>query len=273
MTEPASRAHRYFVDEAGDLAFFDRRRRLIIGKEGVSRCFIVGAALIADPDGVGRRLDVLREALLCDPYFAGVPSLSPSAGKTARLFHAKDDTSEVRREVFRILRDAEVEVYAAFRRKSVVAEELRAHFARTGRKLGSDFIYEELVTAIFKDRLHVADETHIFFARRGKSDRNVALTKAIDLAKWKFESKWHKGIDRPVIVASSTPSEVAGLQVIDYYLWALQRLLEREENRYFNYLAPAYKLVIDRDDTRQRGYGAYYTSANPLTVEKLMPVT
>jgi hypothetical protein len=56
-------------------------------------------------------------------------------------------------------------------------------------------------------------------------------------------------------------------------LWALQRLLERGEDRYFKYLAPAFRLVIDRDDTRQQGYGEYYTaSSNPLSLEKLMPV-
>jgi hypothetical protein len=200
--------------------------------------------------------------------------MSPAAGRTAVLFHAKNDTPEVRREVFRILREADVEVYAAFRRKRVVAEDLRAHFERTGRKLGSEFIYEDLVTSIFKDRLHLAEENRIVFARRGKADRNIALTKAIELAKWRFEMRWRKGIDRPTIITSSTPSETSGLQVVDYFLWALQRLLERGEDRYLAYLAPAYRLVIDRDDTRRRQYGEYYTaSSNPLTREKLMPVT
>ena len=61
---------------------------------------------------------------------------------------------------------------------------------------------------------------------------------------------------------------------MDYYLWALQRLLERGEDRYFNLLAPAYRLVIDRDDARRAGYGEYYTATkHPLTLNALMPVT
>lgn len=215
-----------------------------------------------------------RAELLADPYFAGVPSMSPRRGMTAFLFHAEDDAPEFRREVFRILKEAEVEIYAAFRRKCVVAEELRAHFRRTGRKLGSDFIYEELVTSIFQNRLHVPDENRIVFARRGRSDRNVALTSAIELAKWKFEARWKKGVDRPTTFASDTPSEVAGLQVGDYFPWALQRLLERAEPRYFEYLRAAYRLILDRDDTRRRPYGEFYTaSSNPLATDKLMPVT
>lgn len=267
-------SHQYFVDEAGDLTFFDSKGRLIVGQEGVSHCFVVGAALVRTPDLVEARLAALRAELLADPYLADIPSLGVKTGKTALLFHAKDDPPEVRREVFRLLRELDgVEIYAGFRRKRIVAEELRAHFKRTGRKLGSEFIYDDLVTSIFKDRLHVADENHIAFARRGKSDRNIALTEAIQLAKRKFEMRWQKGIDKPTTISSSTPSALAGLQVADYYLWALQRLLERREDRYFKYLGPAFRLVIDRDDTRRQGYGEYYTaSSNPLSLEKLMPV-
>lgn len=265
----------YFVDEAGDLAFFDRRGRIIIGQEGVSRTFIVGAALIHEPEAMGREFVQLREKILTDPYFGGVPSVSPTGTKTALLFHAKDDVAEVRREVFDTLRRLEgVEIYAAFRRKNQVARELSAHYSRTGNKLGAEFIYDELVTEIFKNRLHLAERNQIVFARRGKSDRNIALTKSIELAKAKFEMRWKKGIDRPTTISSSTPSETIGLQVVDYYLWALQRMVERKEDRFFNYVRPAFRLVLDRDDTRREGYGEYYTaSKNALTLEKMMPVS
>lgn len=275
MTKETPPLFNYFVDEAGDLAFFDRHGRVIVGQEGVSGTFIVGAALIYEPETLARELNELREKLIKDPYFDRVPSVSPQGLKTARLFHAKDDLAEVRREVFDTLRRLNgVEIYAAFRRKRQVAGELSAHYARTGNKLGAEFIYDELVTEIFKNRLHLAESNHIVFARRGKSDRNIALTKSIELAKAKFEMRWKKGIDRPTMISSSTPSETIGLQVADYYLWALQRMIERNEDRFFNYLRPAFRLVLDRDDMRREGYGEYYTaSKNPLTLEKMMPVS
>ncbi len=275
MTKEIPSLFNYFVDEAGDLTFFDRRGRIIVGDEGVSRTFIVGAALVYEPESVGRQLLLLREKIQADPYFAGVPSMSPTGIKTGRIFHAKDDIPEVRKQVFEMLRElGGVEVYAAFRRKGYLASELREHYLRTGTKLGSEFIYEDLVTEVFKNRLHLAERNHIVFARRGKSDRNIALTKAIELAKWKFETKWKKGVDRPTAISSSTPSETIGLQVVDYYLWALQRMVERGEDRFFNYVRPAFRLVLDRDDTRRAGYGEYYNaSKNPLTIEKMMPVS
>ncbi len=102
MTEEIPTRH-FFVDEAGDLTLFDRRGRIIVGQPGVSKLFMVGVALIPDAIGAKHRLDALRAKLLADPYFKGVPSMQPTARKTAIAFHAKDDVAEVRREVFRVL--------------------------------------------------------------------------------------------------------------------------------------------------------------------------
>ena len=93
----------YYVDEAGDLTLFNKRGHVIIGKPGVSRVFMVGVAYIPDPDLAYRKIKHLRAELLADPYFKDVPSMQPQGKKTALCFHAKDDLSEVRREVFKVL--------------------------------------------------------------------------------------------------------------------------------------------------------------------------
>lgn len=267
-----SKVAHFFVDEAGDLTLFDRGGRLLVGTEGVSRTFMLGIAEIGQPEVVAASLESLRSQLLADPYFAKVPSFQPGARKTALAFHAKDDPAEVRREVFRVLARTELKVFVGIRRKSRVAQDFQAAYKRTGEKRGSETIYDELVTRLFKERLHQADENRIIFARRGKADRNVALRHAIHLAKTEFESRWRKGIDRPTTISSSVPSETTCLQVIDYFLWAVQRMVERREDRFFALLASKYRLVLDRDDDRRHGYGEYYTSKNPLVLEKLMPV-
>ncbi len=50
-------------------------------------------------------------------------------------------------------------------------------------------------------------------------------------------------------------------------LWALQRLYERGEDRYWEYVSEKVSLVHDVDDTRNNEYGEYYTKRNPLTVD------
>ena len=72
-----------FVDEAGDAVLFNRRGKVIVGKPGCSRFFIVGCLDVADPDALAKDLDALRTRLLADPYFAGVPSMQSEAKKTA----------------------------------------------------------------------------------------------------------------------------------------------------------------------------------------------
>ena len=199
--------------------------------------------------------------------------MDPAGGKTARFFHAKDDLPEVRREVFRLLMAENIRAFVAFRRKAQLAEDFRAFFDRTGRKRDIEGVYEQLLLPIFQNRLHLGNENRIVFARRGRSDRTQALRGAIKLAKDRFEKRWKKGIDRPTELHSAWPHEHAGLQAADYLLWALQRLLERNESRFFDAVRDRFSLIVDVDDTRTHGYGEYYTSRNPLSVEKLMPVT
>lgn len=84
--------HYYFVDEAGDLTLFNKRGQVLLGKEGVSNFFMVGVAHLANPAEASRQLEELRQKLLTDPYFRGVPSFRPEAKKTALAFHAAVQT-------------------------------------------------------------------------------------------------------------------------------------------------------------------------------------
>lgn len=89
----------FFIDEAGDTTLFDKRGKKLLAGNGASKFFILGKILVADALKLREELRTLREELLADPYFRDVPSMQPEAGKTAILFHAKDDRPEVRRDV------------------------------------------------------------------------------------------------------------------------------------------------------------------------------
>jgi len=258
----------YFVDEAGDLNLFDRKGRLLLGTSGVSNYFMVGVAQLPHLELAGTLLEGLRATLLADPYFKGVPSMQPAANKTAIAFHAKDDLPEVRREVMKVLPQLDARVLVAIRRKAVLAQEAQALF-RYGRKLRSNDVYDDLVKRLFRNLLHKADANEIIFSWRGKASRKEALEQALEKAKLNFARRWGQFYDKPTSVHSGLPSGHPGLQVVDYYLWALQRLYESQEERFFALLAPAYKLVMDIDDTRLKPYGAWYSQANPLTLDKI----
>ncbi|MBU2444697.1 MAG: hypothetical protein KJ666_03880 [Bacteroidetes bacterium] len=83
---------------------------------------------------------------------------------------------------------------------------------------------------------------------------------------------YNKKSDKPVRIISAYPHEVIGLQVIDYYLWAVQRLYEKKEDRFFKLLEKDYRLIMDLDDTRNKPYGEWYSDINKLTFKKIKPV-
>ncbi len=146
VTSPGT--HHYFVDEAGDLAFFDKRGQVAIGGEGVSQTFVVGALFHKDPDGLAVRIEGLRRRLLEDSFLRTAPSMLSASRKTARAFHAKNDLPEVRLEVFRLLAQEDMQMFVAFRRKHRVARDLATYYARKGRKGEVEAIYEQLLLPI-----------------------------------------------------------------------------------------------------------------------------
>lgn len=260
----------YFVDEAGDPTIFGRRGKVVAGQEGCSTFFVVGLLEVAKPAGLGRALESLRQTLLGDPYFHGVPSMQPGGKKTAIAFHAKDDLPEVRREVFSLLKSHEMRFFAVLRDKRRVAELIRErNLLQQQYKYHPNHLYDRCISRLFKERLHQHDAYRIVFARRGASDRSAALRQALEQARDSFRRSWGVQAASPIEVIASTPRLDPCLQAADYFLWALQRLYERQEERYLQLLWPQVSLVHDVDDVSEKDYGRYYNQRRPLTLAEI----
>jgi hypothetical protein len=212
-----------------------------------------------------------EKKLLADPYFTNVPSMQIHAKKTVVAFHAKDNLPKVRREMFALLPAFGVKVWVAIRRKQELVRLAQLSYNLTGQKFKANDFYDDLVKRLFRNLLHKADENIIYFSRRGKSTRDATLAAAIKKAKENFERKMGIKSNQPTQIHSLYPSQNIGLQVIDYYLWALQRMYEKGEDRFFHLLAKEYRLIMDLDDTRNKEYGEWYSDSNLLGIEKIMP--
>lgn len=270
-SETPSSIRHYFVDEGGDSTLFSKTGKVLVDTEGCSRFFILGLLDVPDPVVLNARFDKLRTQLMNDAYFKGVPSMQPNARKTALAFHAKDDLPEVRREVFRVLRDTE-----GLRFFAIVADKLSVlAYVRQRNKREPDYsyhpneLYDYLTSRLFKERLHQHDRYNIIFSKRGKSNRLDALRKLVETASESLTQIPDDSNTPVTYVSATTPKEHAGLQAVDYFVWALQRLYERGEERYLLYLWDAFRLVHDIDDMREAGYGTYYTQKKPLTAAAL----
>lgn len=261
----------YFVDEGGDGTLFASKGRVIIGTPGCSRFFMLGLLDVLDPVALQISMDNLRAQLLNDPYFRNVPSMQPAGGKTAQAFHAKDDLPEIRREVFNLLRGLDgLRFFAVVTDKLSVLDFVRQQNKRKpSYRYNPNELYDYLTRRLFKDRLHQDGSYEIMFSKRGKSDRTAALQNALEAARLRFAEQWNVTSNAPLHVTAGTPQTHAGLQAVDYFTWALQRLYESGEDRYVEYLWSSFHLVQDIDDQRKAGYGTYYTQKKPLNAAVL----
>lgn len=271
ISETPSSIRHYFVDEGGDGILFSRKGKVLVGTEGCSRFFILGLLDVPDPMALNDRFDELRTRLMSDSYFKDVPSMQPDARKTALAFHAKDDLPEVRRDVFQILRDTEgLRFFAVVADKLSVLEYVRQRNKREpAYRYHPNELYDYLTECLFKERLSQHNRYRIIFSKRGKSDRLGALRKMIKTASEPLIQQHNISDDSFTGVSAATPKEHASLQAVDYFVWALQRLYERDEERYLVYLWDAFRLVHDMDDMRETSRGVYYTQEKPLTAAGL----
>jgi len=263
---PSGTQRFYFVDEAGDPVPFNRRKRVVVGTEGCSKFFVLGLLDVDAPDALASELAELRVRLLADPYFKGVRSVLPTARKTAVAFHAKDDIPEVRREVFSLLVRHPMRFFAVVRDKRRIVRLVQEHNQKQpAYRYNINHLYDRCVSRLFRDRLHKDDAYRLVFARRGRSDRTGAFRRALENARYNFRHKWGVASTAPIEVIASTPPEDPSLQAADYFLWALQRLFERGEGRYLDYVWSKVRLVHDVDDIHRYAYDEYYSQDNALT--------
>lgn len=266
QSEPIKAAH-YYVDESGDGVLFGTQGRSLLSQDAVPKHFILGLLEVAQPETLAAEMQALRQELLSDPYFKNVPSMQSDGGKTANLFHAKDDVPEVRREVFRLLQKQQIKFFAVVRdMRSVLTYELERRRRDESHRYKPDGLYDSTVSRLFKDRLHSYNQCHICFSKRGQTDRTLAFEKALAIVRQRFEIKWNRDIKTQIHINISSSAKDPCLQAVDYLLWALQRYYRAGESRFMDLMWEKVGLVHAVDELDQASYGNFYTKKKPLPV-------
>lgn len=261
----------YFIDEAGDGTLFDKNGRVIIGEEGCSKFFMIGLADIDAPTALQADLDGLRSQILADPFLKKLRQFRSDRKETSVYFHATVDPVEVRWEVYKILLRHEFRFTAVIKTKRTVLD-----YVKSRNQQDKDYWYHEdelydfILRRLLKERLHQHDAYRVMFAIRGNKKRSAEFRAAIEQSRAAFLEEKQISSASAIEVIPAYSRDAAGLQVVDYCLWALQRVCERPDepvcDRYLNPLWEAGKisLVIDCDDTTKASYGEYYTKKKPL---------
>jgi hypothetical protein len=260
-----------FLDETGDTTFYGKGRMLIIGQEGVSLCFGLGIVRIDRPlNEVREEVRTLQKQVEADPLLNTIPSVKKRIGSGGFYFHACKDSPDVRTVILHYIRELPCEA------EMVVARKIPKYF-RNKHHGREEELYGDLLAHLIKNRLKPPGTLVLNVAERGSSTREKVLLAALELAKKRAAKKWgEENLKTKTVFNIQNPRTEPILTVSDYLCWAVQRVFEKGEMRYYSYLGDKIRLVVDLYDVdKYEGFRNYYDKKNPLTAENKIgpPVT
>ena len=255
--------HEYhrFLDEAGDTTFFGKGRIPILGTEGVSNTFILGMVHFKEPlPPLRNRIKELQKTIESNEYYNSVMSVKKRIDKSGFYFHAKDDIPEIRKEYF----DFILGISCSF--QAIVGRKIISLFENTHQGKDTEF-YADMLSHLIKDKLEKYPKLVLNIAERANSTAINNLEKGLEKAKKRFVLKNpEKSINSQISFNVHKYQNEPLLSVADYLCWVVQRVFERGEIRYYNYMMEKISLVVDLYDTKAYANSKnYYTKYNKLT--------
>jgi hypothetical protein len=250
----------FFVDESGDSTFYDKKGNVIVGQEGCSKILILGLVRTENPVPLRKAILGLRTEIINDSYLQGIPSLE----KTKIAFHAKDDSPEVREKFFKLLKTLD------FKAEFIVGRKIESVFQNKHKKRESLF-YNDLVSKLFENKLHVANENFIYFAVRGSKTKQVPFENAIQTAIFNFENKWKIKNESKINIEPQSPSGEPCLQIIDYMNWAIQRTFIKGDDRFYKFIEEKVSFLADIYDFKKYPKN-FYSKNNKFDITKISPL-
>ena len=246
----------YFVDESGDQNFLGKHKVDLIKSGKASKYFIVGYIELEDHLELARNLGVVRESIKRDDYLQDIPSLKSSL----TCFHANKDCREVQERVFKVLKQTDFQGFAV-----VIEKKIDLFISKFKGKKSA--LYAYLVERLFENRLHQHDVIDIYFSKVHNVIHEKNMWAAIEEAKARFYKKWNKTQENDIRIFMQNPSQIAGLQAVDYFLWMIHRLYHHHEFRYYHFLQDKVSLIHDLS-YGQEMYGEYFSKKNPITKDR-----
>jgi hypothetical protein len=263
MKKDVKTYHR-FIDEAGDTTFYLKGKKPALGCVGVSQAFILGMVKISEPlDDVRKKITDLQNAIANDPFY-DVPSVRKKINNAGYYLHATDDLPEIRKQFFDLIKTINCSFEAVVGRKSI------ERFV-TKHKEREEYFYADLLSHLLKNKLSKHDKLVLNISERGQSTKNANLTLALKKAEQRFLANENgKTLKTKVLFEVQSPTNEPLLNLADYLCWAVQRVFEKGEIRYYNLVKEKISLVIDLyDKEHYENWGNYYDNRkNPLTASK-----
>jgi hypothetical protein len=249
--------YHYFLDEAGDATFYGKGRIPILGQDGVSSCFILGLLKINEPlNAIREKVVDLQNRIAEDTYYDKVLSIQKKKSANGYYLHAKDDVPEVRKVAFELIRSIDCNFEA------VVARKIYYLFEKKHNSNEAEF-YADLLSHLLKNRFGKYDRLVLNIAERTRCTASNNLQKGLDKAlahsKFRYPERAQKC---KVVFNVQKPTIEPLLNIADYFCWSIQRIFEKGETRYYDYISDKVSVVWDIYDFAGAVSGRNYYSKN-----------
>ena len=146
----------------------------------------------------------------------------------------------------------------------------------TKHKGKEEYFYADLLSHLLNNKLSEHKKLVMHISERGKSTKNNNLELAFLKAKQRFSRVNVDTIVKTKVVFNvNYPTKDPLLNLADYFCWTIQRIFERGEMRYYNFIKSQVELVVDLYDTENYDdWKNYYDNReNPLTTKnKISPL-
>lgn len=254
-----------FIDEVGDTTFYGKGggKQIILGQEGVSLVFGMSIVKFSRPlSEIRSEIIALQKQVEGDPLLNTIPSVVKRVNNGGFFFHACKDSDDVRTLFLHYLRDLKCEA------EIVIARKIHSLFCHKHHGKDDEF-YADVLSHLIKNRLKQPRRIVLNIAERGSSTRARVLDEALANASGRAGKRWGSDdLKAEVVFNVQTPLREPLLAVPDYLGWAVQRIFEKGQTRYYDYLRERIRLVVDLYDAdKYAGNKNYYNQRKPLTAQ------
>ena len=240
-----------------------KRRVPILGEQGVSLSFSIGMVKFSTDLTVAR--EMVRECqaqVTTNRYLSVIASVKKKMSGKGFFFHATDDPPEVRAIFFELLDKLDFACEVMVARKNFKLFAIKHHNRDTE-------FYADVLSQLLKDEVLLHEKLVLNIAERGHSTKHSNLQFALEKAIERHKMPGGADIVAPQVVFNvQNQHNEPLLNVADYICWAVQRVFERGETRYYDYLGEKIRVVSDLYGTNNSSTNeSYYGGGNRLTSE------
>jgi len=128
-------------------------------------------------------------------------------------------------------------------------------------------LYSYMVERLLEQTLHLFPCIDIYFAKLDSVINDENMENALNSAKNRMLKKYPNIEHGEQRIFLQQPNQIAGLQAVDYCLWAIHRVYTFQDFRYYNFLKDKISLIHDLSYGKIY-YGTYFNRENPVTIER-----